>query len=163
VSPYPDRGVPGPAAGGDDAPVTSSDFFDPARARHPGLAPDSCSPGVPHPVSPAGPALDTQAEETTVRELISLLTEAAGNLPDGLKAPVELTNRVDTSNQFTGKVEVDFWATAGWREDHARPFPAARAGGGTFPVRGRPASTAGATAIPWPGRGELLALGSGCR
>jgi hypothetical protein len=34
---------------------------------------------------------------------------------------------------------------------------------GTFPVRGRPASTAGATAVPWLGRGELLALGSGSR
>jgi hypothetical protein len=119
LSPYPETaGRPAPSAGGDDAPVTSSDFFDPARVRHRGLAPDSCSPGVSHPVSPAGPALDALAEET-VRELISLLTEAAGNLPDGPKAPIELTNRVDTSNQFIDKVEVDSWATVGWREDHA--------------------------------------------
>lgn len=33
----------------------------------------------------------------------------------------------------------------------------------TFPVRGRPASTAGATAVPWLGCGELPALGSGSR
>jgi hypothetical protein len=64
-----------------------------------------------------------------VRELISLLIEAASNLPDGPKAPVELTNRVDPSNQFIDKAEVDSWATVGWREDHARPFPAGRAGG----------------------------------
>lgn len=41
-----------------------------------------------------------------MRELISSLTEAAGNLPDGPRAPVELTNRVDTSNQRGSVVRV---------------------------------------------------------
>jgi hypothetical protein len=46
----------------------------------------------------------------------------------------------------------------------ALPLRSRRAGpAGTFPVRGRPASTAGAIAIPWPGCGELSALGSGSR
>lgn len=58
-------------------------LFDPDRLRRPGLAPQSCSPGVPCPSPPRRPTLDAVAKETTVREFVSLLTEAAGNLPEG--------------------------------------------------------------------------------
>jgi hypothetical protein len=53
---------------------------------------------------------------------------------------------------------------SGARPGPALPLCSRRAGSaGTFLVRGRPASTAGATAIPWLGCGELPALGSGSR
>ena|ERR1700730_658079 len=45
----------------------------------------------------------------------------------------------------------------------ALPLRSRRAAGGHVPVRGRPASAAGAIAIPRLGCGELPALGSGSR
>jgi hypothetical protein len=96
-----------------------------------------------------------------VRELISLLTEAAVNLPYGLRCP--LSWRAESTPTVHRQSRGGLWVTVGLDgkitgDRSRRAGPAA-----TSPVRGRPASTAGATAVPWLGCGELLALGSGSR
>ncbi len=60
----------------------------------------------------AVPGVNTGAvDQETVRQFIQRLSDAAGNLPDGVDSPVELAICDGRDLQFISRVDVSVWTT----------------------------------------------------